>query len=227
VTLSLFEADDNPTPKVRDMTVGPVSTEDVDLLCRRYHYTATGGSATWRWGLWDGPFLMGVVAYNMPTPRTSYSVFGKEYGAAHIWHMGRLVLPDSAPRNSESRLIGGSLRCIEREHPEAWAVVTFADAGSGHIGTVYQATNALYTGTGGRPEFYLDAQGRHRSFRQNGSTITASDAASRGWTRHRGGLKHRYVYILGNRTQRRERLRLLRLPVLPYPKQQSDEVKSA
>lgn len=29
---------------------------------------------------------------------------------------------------------------------------------------------------------------------------------------------YRYVYVLGNKKQRRERMKLLRLPILPYPK---------
>lgn len=40
----------------------------------------------------------------------------------------------------------------------------------------------------------------------------------RGWTVHDGLPKHRYVYILGNKTQRRHRLGLLKYPILPYPK---------
>lgn len=120
--MSLFDVEDvTEMPKVRDMIVAPVSPSDVQEFARRYHYTATGGSAVWRWGLWHGPVLHGVVAYNLPTRTACESVFGPEHFDKVI-HMGRLVLSDESPRNSESRLIGGSLREIERNYPAIWCV---------------------------------------------------------------------------------------------------------
>lgn len=217
--LSIFDIDNTARadiPPVRDLTVSAVSTRDVDEFSHRYHYTATGGNASWRWGLWHGMTLLGVVAYNLPTRNTCISVFGEQHHE-HVWHMGRLVLAEHAPFNSESRLIGGSLRAIQREHPDVWAVLTFAAIDAGHIGWVYQATNALYTGLGGHAIYYEDARG-HRRPTYDGWFISPTDARSRGWTVHEGQRKHRYVYMLGSRTQRRQRRALLQLPVLPYPK---------
>jgi hypothetical protein len=222
--MSLFDVEDvEQQPKVRDMMVAPVSSADVHEFAQRYHYTATGGNMTWRWGLWHGPVLHGVVAYNLPTRTACESVFGAEHGPDKVWHMGRLILSDESPRNSESRLIGGSLRAIEREHPDVWAVITYAAKDAGHIGYVYQATNALYTGTGGETWFYLDSQNQRRGTHMGGSRVSPARAADLGWTRQPGDVKHRYVYILGNKTERRHRRKLLRYPVLPYPKKTSGD----
>lgn len=217
--MSLFDVEDvEVMPKVRDMAVAPVSTRDVIEFARRYHYTETGGNMAWRWGLWHGAVLHGVVAYNLPTRTACESVFGAEYGPDHVWHMGRLIVSDDSPRNSESRLIGGSLRAIEREYPSIWCVLTYAAADAGHIGTVYQATNAIYTGTSSVEHYYIDTDGQRRSNYVNGARLSKEAAASRGWTVHDSLPKHRYVYILGSRTQRRQRLALMKFPVLPYPK---------
>ena len=133
--------------------------------------------------------------------------------------MSRLILADDAPRNSESRLIGGSLRAITREHPEAWAVLTYAATDAGHVGYVYQATNAIDTGTGGDPVFYIDQNGKRWGTQLNDCKVqTAAQIVEAGWTRHVGSVKHRYVYILGTKAERRQRLALLKLPSLPYPK---------
>jgi hypothetical protein len=216
--MSLFDVEHvDEMPKVRDMTVSTVSTRDVREFARRYHYTGTAGNDMWRWGLWHGPVLHGVVSYNLPTRETCESVYGSDH-FDKVWHMGRLILSEESPRNSESRLIGGSLRAIEREHPNIWAILTYAATDVGHIGTVYQATNALYTGTGGHLTYYTDRNGDRRSDYHRGRHVTHERAISMGWTRHRGGVKHRYLYILGNRTQRKQRRALLKLPVLPYPK---------
>lgn len=217
--ISLFDVENVETmPKVREMTVGPVSTSDVREFARRYHYTGVGNNLNWRWGLWHGVVLHGVVSYNLPTRSVCSSVFGEEH-LHRVWHMGRLILSDESPRNSESRLIGGSLRAIQKHHPEVWAVLTYAATDAGHLGYVYQATNALYTGHGGDPVYYVDSQGHRRGTHLDGRGVNAERAAEMGWTRHQGGVKHRYLYILGNRTQRRQRRDLLRLPVLPYPKE--------
>ena len=49
--MSLFDVEDlEEMPKVRDMTVGPVSNGDMREFARRYHYTGLPGSSAWRWG---------------------------------------------------------------------------------------------------------------------------------------------------------------------------------
>ena len=219
MTHSLFDVEDSDAAsvKVRDMTVAPVSTRDVQEFARRYHYTETGGNMSWRWGLWHGVILHGVVAYNLPTRETCESVFGPEH-FDKVWHMGRLVLSDDSPRNSESRLIAGSLRAIQSEHLNTWGVLTYAATDAGHLGYVYQATNALYTGTSGEPYFFKDKSGVRRSTYLTGHRVTLARASEMEWSRHPCGPKHRYLYILGSKTQRRQRRALLRYPVLPYPK---------
>lgn len=218
LNLSLFDVDETTSDvKVRDTTISPVSTRDVAEFCKRYHYTETAGSALWRWGLWHGHTLLGVVAYNLPTRETCEMVFGKGHHDK-VWHMGRLALADDAPANSESRLIGGSLRAIRDGHPGVWGVLTYAATDVGHVGYVYQATNAIYTGTGGHAHYYKDAKGLRRATYLGGKDVPLSRALAMGWTRHEGGPKYRYVYVLGSKSQRKERMKLLLLPSLPYPK---------
>ena len=216
--LALWDVEDLSTfPAVRDMTVSAVAHRDVIEFCRRYHYSNTGGSNLWNWGLWHGVYLLGVVSYNLPTRSVCDSIFGEDHWD-HVWHMGRLAVADEVPKNAESRLIGGSLRAIEKQHPGTWAIVTYAATDVGHIGYVYQATNALYTGTGGDPTWFIDQEGRRRGRYLSGH-VSDARAASMGWEKQAsGGPKHRYIYILGNKRERRERRALLRFPVLPYPK---------
>lgn len=216
--MSLFDVEnEQQMPKVRDMTVGPVGAADCREFAHRYHYTGVGNNLNWRWGLWHGAVLHGVVSYNLPTRSVCESVFSVEC-FDKVWHMGRLILSDDSPRNSESRLIAGSLRCIQNDFPHVWAVLTYAATDAGHIGYVYQATNALYTGTAGDPYYFIDKDGYRRGTHLDGSAVTAERATKLGWERRMGGPKHRYVYILGNKTQRKQRLKLLQYTVLPYPK---------
>lgn len=219
MTGTFWDVDDvNPDDfKVRDTLVAAVSTRDVSEFCERWHYTGTSGNDSWRYGLWIGPTLLGVVSYNLPTRSTCESVFGPEH-YDKVWHMGRLVMADVVPKNSESRLIAGSLSMITINYPNVWAVITYAATDQGHIGYVYQATNAIYTGTGGDATYYIDKKGVRRGTYLNGSHVSPQRAAALGWRKVTGGPKHRYVYVLGNKSDRRVRRSLLRLPSLPYPK---------
>jgi hypothetical protein len=219
--VSLFDVDDVASfGAVRDMTVTKVGRSDVAEFCRRWHYTATGGNMTWSYGLWDGFTLCGVVSYNLPTMETCSVVFGSEHWSSVI-HMGRLVCADDAPRNVESRLIAGSLKSLDVDRPETRAVLTYAAQDQGHLGYVYQATNAIYTGEAGHTDYYRDAKGTRRSDYLGGAFVSKSRAADMGWTHVKGAPKHRYLYLLGNKTKRRESLSMLRLPSLPYPKEVS------
>ena len=215
--VSLWDVDDVDTfGPVAEMTVGAVEQIDVREFCRRWHYSNTGGSALWNYGLYDGPTLVGIVAYNNPVRSACEMVFERE-SWLHVAHMGRLVCAEDAPRNVESRLIGASLKLLSQDKPEIWAVLTYAAQDLGHIGYVYQATNAIYTGEGKARDYYVDTQGRRRSTKQ-GQYLRHADAIAAGWTIGYEPPKHRYVYILGTPAQRRERRKLLKLPSLQYPK---------
>jgi len=201
--VNLFDVDDiEDVGRVSDMVVAPVSTGDVAEFTRRWHYTGGPGSALWRYGLWAGHVLVGVVAYNIPTLRTCASVFGAEH-SSEVVHMGRLVCAEHAPRNSESRLIAASLKMLAADKPALRAVLTFAAEDAGHIGYVYQATNALYTGTGGYSKNYVKADGVSISTNGKCGPDEVARLAATGVTITAARPKHRYLYLLGDRRRRR------------------------
>jgi hypothetical protein len=119
--------------------------------------------------------------------------------------------------------------------PSYWAVVTYADLdfvqeGKDNPGHIYRITGAQYTGTETKGNLYFtDEEGGIRSVSkslskawdpsQGGTDWSAriAEAERRGWTKHRSKGKLRFVYLLGNKTERRERRELLKWPVLPYP----------
>jgi hypothetical protein len=215
--VSLFDVDDvTEFGHVRDYHTTRVLAADVREFCRRWHYTHTGGSTMWNYGIWDGMTLLGCVSYNLPTMRACGCVFGPDRWR-EVAHMGRLVCADEAPRNTESRLIAGSLRLLKDDKPELRAILTYAAMDAGHVGYVYQATNALYTGLGGYSTYFIDPSGNRRGTFLSGM-VTSARAANLGWTKKAGMAKHRYVYLLGTRTERRQARADLLLPVLPYPK---------
>lgn len=102
-------------------------------------------------------------------------------------------------------------------------VVSYAEIDQGHVGTVYQASNWLYTGLSAkRTNWTVDGVDRHCQ--------TLADKFTSAEIRARYGArfsltprprKHRYVYINAKGCRRREILSALRYPILPYPKKAS------
>jgi hypothetical protein len=110
------------------------------------------------------------------------------------------------------------LKLLEQDKPELWAVLTYADKLEGHIGYIYQATNAIYTGISMGADRYVTPDGKIKGTYINGHGIRIQQAEDWGWTRIKAEGKHRYVYLLGNKSERRQRNKALLLPRLEYPK---------
>ncbi len=131
----------------------------------------------------------------------------------------RLWLADELPRNSESHVIGLLIRALRRDTALRF-LLSYADPSAGHVGTIYQATNWLYTGLSQAMPLYDVGDGiaRHsRSLSHAYGTRSRAHFARTGTTIKTlpQAAKHRYIYFLHPSWRRR-----LRIPVLAYPKKE-------
>ena len=131
----------------------------------------------------------------------------------------RLWLADELPRNSESMVLATVQRELRR-HTSVRFLLSYADPSQGHVGTIYQAANWLYTGLSEPTPLYDLGDG---VLHHNRSVAHALGTRSvRHLRRHGTELslvpqspKHRYVTFVDRSWRGR-----LRVPVLPYPKKQ-------
>lgn len=194
---------------------------------KAHHYTGGCHNGPMCWGLFDGDELIGVCAFATPSSENvRASVFGPDLKDT-VTELHRLVVLDGTPTNTESWFIRRSLNGIKEYRPNIRAVLSFADATEGHLGTIYQASNALYCGTSGKATFYRDQDGRLRHPRQNGRNISLAEARSRGWVPEKREGKHRYLFLVGSGPQKRRYARDLLLQQFPYPKDGAWEPKDA
>lgn len=192
---------------------------------KEHHYSHGIHNGAMCYGLWHGFFdLVGVIAFATPcSEAVCASVFGVEHKRS-VTELHRLVLLDDTPKNMESWFISRALKQFKQDRPYYNAVLSFADATQGHIGTIYQATNAIYSGMSGKATFYFDQNGRLRHPRQNGQNITKEKANELNWKPVKREGKHRYLYLLPNdRKHKKQLLNQLLLPNLPYPKKETNE----
>ena len=199
--------------------VRPISGGQGRDFVRKHHYSRSCHNGPMCWGLLADGELIGVCAFATPSSENvRASVFGADYKDA-VTELHRLIVLDGTPTNTESFFISRALQGLRERRPHIRGVLSFADETEGHVGTIYQATNALYCGkTKARARFWRDGEGRLRHPRQSGVNITPAMAAERGWTAEWRDTKHRYLFLLGSKTERRRWRRLLKLSPQPYPK---------
>lgn len=184
------------------------------------HYLHRRASAMHCYGLFDGEEMIGCVVYGKPASHAlCKGVCGPEE-AHRVIELTRLWIKDGTPKNTESFLIGNSLRQLPKDKD---IIVSYAEIGAGHVGTVYQATNWIYTGMSDRHvEWRLDgmsgAHSRHL-FDEHGGVNGAKEFYGARLQRHERPRKHRYVFFnTGSKRRRKELREKLRYEVQPYPK---------
>jgi hypothetical protein len=173
------------------------------------------------YGLFDGFTMIGCIIFGKPANKNlCWGVCGREE-SDKVLELTRLWILDGTPKNTESFLIGNSLKLLP---PEYEILVSYAEVSAGHVGTIYQATNWIYTGLSDRHvEWRLEGEeskhARHL-FKEHGGIKGAKEFYGDRLQKLERGRKHRYVMLRGNKTRKKELLKKLRYPVSSYPKNQ-------
>jgi hypothetical protein len=136
--------------------VAPLAEAEAKAFVTRHHYSGTYPAARFRFGLYRGPELVGVAVFSHPCrDDVLTNVFPGQ--ATDSVELGRFVLIDSVPGNGETWFLARAFEHLRQEGLRG--VVSFSDpverrseAGEvitpGHVGTIYQAHNAVYLGRG-------------------------------------------------------------------------------
>jgi len=199
-----------------EIDIGQAEMVEVGLrtaskIIEKYEYLGTMCNAPmFAYGIRFNGQLGGVVVYGSPSPPSlATSVISKD-SSDKVIQLGRGACVHWAHPHAGSKLIAYSLKQVEKLGYKV--VIAFTDPDAGEIGTLYQATNWLYCGlTAKRPD-YFDAQG-NRIVGHVGPIEQLSHVERRPRTR-----KGRYVFLLGNKSERRINRKLLKWEVEPYPK---------
>jgi len=184
----------------------------------KHHYSkGSHNNPSPNYGLYHNGELIGVLMIANPcSENVKKLIFGLELKNT-VRELHRLAIIDETPKNMESWFISKCLKLIRNDRPDLWAIVSFADTTINHTGIIYQASNALYYGKSSPATFYLDGE-RLRHPRQNGVNITKKEAISKGWKPVKRESKNRYLFILGDKKQKKERIKMLKINPLKYPK---------
>lgn len=162
----------------------------------QHHYSASYPAARFRFGLFEAGELVGVAVFSVPCRDVVLRSAVPDVEVDAGVELGRFVLLDRVPGNGETWFLARAFEGLRREGLEA--ILSFSDPvprrtadGSlifpGHIGTIYQAHNAVYLGTGPRRSIRLLPDGTVFSAR----SISKVRAGERGW-RYAARILERY-----------------------------------
>jgi len=168
--------------------------------------------------------LIGAVAYGPGGNNKTFSAIIPDTNNKNARELIRLWVHPNAPKNTASTIVAKSLKLLPKQ---VKLIVTFADSGQEHKGTVYQALNFYYLGMSAQGIRYKDETGievtsrlanvyRARNPEKFGGMSLKEIREVLGWQAVISHPKHRYA--LGVGIEKKKVNRILKVMGLPYPK---------
>jgi len=189
--------------KMKDLyEVKKISYQDTKPFILDIHYAKRMPSISYAYGLFLNDQLVGIISYGSPASPSLCKGIAGEKNKKLVIELNRLVLKNNK-KNEASILIGASFKLL----PKPKIIVSYADTAQDHLGVVYQATNFLFTGTSKPRTDMAGKDGKHSRHHLGDRTKRVYRSA-----------KHRYVYLLGNKRQKRQLKEELRYEIMDYPR---------
>lgn len=183
--------------------------------------------------------FIGCIVFGQPVGRSAAESVSSLITINEVFELTRLFIFDGYGRNIESYSLCESLKLLKHDFPHIKAIITYADGEQGHKGTIYQACNFHYQGNSSlalMPNFSVSLVGP--PFKWTHSRTVSSTYGSHNvdilkkkightFWRKKESTKHRYVYLMGDKREKRLILNNLKHPFQPYPKSTShvDEIE--
>ena len=172
--------------------------------------------------------MVGVIVYGDPIGRLTGQSISDEIERTEVLELTRLFIHDGYGSNIESWFISQSFKWLRRFRPNIKALISYASPVEGHSGTIYQATNWIYQGNNNRWndgwlfKFKPDGRWKHGRtifpyYNSNDPKEIQKKVTEPFWIR-KEQQKHRYVYILAGKRDKKNILNTLKHETLPYPK---------
>lgn len=212
--------------KVKNMKVTKVSSGFARPYIAKYHYSQTMPDSTlYVYAGWYGDKLAGIICFGMGAGKNQFLFIDKNVKNGEYIELTRLWSPDCMPRNTESKLISTSIKMLPKDIK---FVLSFADDSKNHKGYVYQATNFNYLGINKGGKMLITEDGitkhprllgvyrmRHNKYKKYSNKELMKEL---GYKYINGGCKHRYLFIRGNKNEKKRIKLLIKDKIKPYPK---------
>lgn len=193
------------------LTFKEVSSNEVEVLMLKYHYLHRKVPVKFAFGLYLNDTLKGMITYSTVNKTTSNRIFTNQANLNNTLELSRLYIKDEVSQNIKnitSKFIAYSLKQLKAKGN--YFIISFADSGMNHSGSIYQATNFKYLGKSKNTGMYAwGGLNKYRERWQKGAyyryLILPSD-------------KYLYVTLVGNKKFKKHLNDYLKLSIQVYPK---------
>tara|TARA_B100000287_G_scaffold12181_1_gene12475 strand:- start:478 stop:1233 length:756 start_codon:yes stop_codon:yes gene_type:complete len=208
-------------------------------MIEKYHYTHAWTSCRYALGLFydtgeEHQFfaetekkLIGTAVYGYPVGRLSAQSISEQLEPSAVLELTRLFVHDGYGKNIESFFISKTFKWLQENDKKIKCLMSYADPKEGHLGTIYQATNWLYQGDKIRYcdswLYQLEKGGEwihprtiFSMYGTNDPDLLKSKIGHTFWMKEEPR-KHRYIYFLCNKKQKKSLIKSLKHPSISYP----------
>ena len=183
------------------LLIKKIPSKDTHYFLLNIHYARRLPSISFAYGLFENDELIGVVTYGSPASPSLCKGIAGEQNRPLVIELNRLCLKYNR-KNEASYLVANSIKLL----PKPKIIVSYSDSAQNHAGIVYQASNFLFTGTSKPRTDMFAGEGKHSRHAKDPSIRQFRSA------------KHRYVFLHGNKNDKKSLLSQLNYPILEYPK---------
>lgn len=219
---------------VSGIIIKEISVKEARGYIATFHYSKTMPDSTkYVYGGFYNGLLVGIVCYGMGCGKNQYTSVISDIKNGEYLELTRVWCLHNSPKNTESKIISSSIKMLPKNIK---LVVSFADDSRGHCGIIYQATNWIYIGKnkGGKMLIGKDGIEKHprligiyRKRRKEYEKLTSSEIVElEGWKYVDSGVKHKYIYIRGSKSYKKEIIKTIKEKILTYPKCDNNNKKS-
>lgn len=193
----------------------PIASKITHEWLLKTHYAKRLPSISYAFSLILDNQIMGICSFGSPpSPPLCIGICGKQYKSM-VLELNRLVKRGNLENNVTSFFVSQCLKQL----PQPKIIVSYADTSHNHNGYIYQACNFLYTGLSAkRTEWKIKGSNKHSKSICDKYSLKERKSNPKFYLGDRPR-KHRYIYFNGDKRIKKELLKQLKYPILPYPKQ--------
>ncbi len=181
----------------------------------------------------DNLKLIGAVLYGHPVGFRVVKSISDILENDEVLELKRLWIEDGYGKNIESYCIAQTLKMLKKDSPQTKVVISYADRNANHKGIIYRATNWLYQGFDiGRGDAFMYRYPNTKEWltdRAIGSKLGVNSL--HGVLKKIPDMeykvkfrKHRYLYFLCSKKEKKLLLGSLKHPILDYHHHDNDEM---
>lgn len=194
------------------------------------HYAKRIPSIKYAFGLFkkENKIMVGCCTYGIPPQMNALLLCGDKNKEISI-ELNRLIKNDGLPKNTQSWFVSQTFKLL----PKPLIILSYSDVNNGHNGYTYQALNFLYTGEGGAKNEYVFRKKQYTQrhinkewIEKQGGEWNDNLTINKNFENLGGQIlpqkpKHRYVYFLGNKSEKRKLKKQLKWKSYPFPKKEN------